>query len=430
MPLPGPRPRVGGGDGGRTTVGTNGRPPTPRSVARATWVLVAIRAGYAYNWFDIGPALPGIGATFHIGPAQFGLLVGAFLAGAGALQVPAGLLGRRYGNRPVALAGAIVLAVFGLASGLAPSFVALLAFRVAAGAGAGLFFSPAISLVAGMYPEGGRGLAVGGFSSAFSAGAGAGVLVTALIVPVIGWHAALIVGGLELAVLSVAGLLAVPSSVERPRPAGRSALPTAALGFRGVWAIGLAFVGMEGASFATGQFIVPYGEALRGWSPSVAGLVGMMFVLPSVAGGPVGGPIADRRRDHRTQLALAAGAGAFVLAWLPVAGLAGALAIGASFSFAYGFVYAVMYVVPHYWRNVPADEVPLAIGLFNAIQLAGGASVAYLFGRVVAFSSYAIGWEVLAGVDVLTLVALFALPPTPPAPRPGGPPPAAAVAPP
>jgi ACDE family multidrug resistance protein len=397
---------------------------TPAAIVRATWVLVAIRAGYAYNWFDIGPALTGIGATFHVGPAQFGLLVGVFLAGAGLFQVPAGLLGRRYGNRRVALAGAVILSVFGLASGLAPTFLALLVFRVLAGVGTGLFFSPAISLVAGMFPEGGRGLAVGGFSSAFSAGAAAGVLVTALLVPRIGWHAALVIGGVELGILSLVGILAIPPSVDRPRPVTSPAPPApplAALRFRGVWAIGVAFVGMEGASFATGQFIVPYGEALRGWSPTVAGLVGMMFVLPSVVGGPVGGPIADRRRDHRTQLAAAAGIGAFVLAWLPVAGLAGAIAIGTVFSFAYGFAYAVMYVVPHYWRNIPSDQVPLAIGLFNAIQLAGGALVAYVFGRIVALSSYAVGWEVLAVLDVATLVALFALPTTPAAAVPDGP---------
>ncbi|MFY9717846.1 MAG: MFS transporter [Thermoplasmata archaeon] len=409
---------------------------TPAAIVRATWVLVAIRAGYAYNWFDIGPALTGIGSTFHIGPAQFGLLVGVFLAGAGIFQVPAGLLGRRYGNRRVALAGAVLLSVFGLASGLAPTFLWLLVFRVLAGVGTGLFFSPAISLVAGMYPEGGRGLAVGGFSSAFSAGAAAGVLVTALLLPKIGWHAALVLGGVELGILSILGIVAIPSSVDRPRPAtpmvrsptAPPPLPLAALRFRGVWAIGFAFVGMEGASFATGQFIVPYGEALRGWSPTVAGLVGMMFVLPSVVGGPVGGPIADRRRDHRTQLAAAAGIGAFVLAWLPVAGLAGAIAIGTVFSFAYGFAYAVMYVVPYYWRNIPTDQVPLAIGLFNAIQLAGGALVAYVFGRVVAVSSYAIGWEVLAALEVVTLVALFALPATPAASLPDGPRPAAAPA--
>ena len=385
------------------------RPLRAGEVARSTWVLILLRAAYAYNWFDVGPALPGIGASFAVGPAGWGLLLAAFLAGAGALQVPAGLLGRRYGNRFVSLVGAGLLAAFGIASGFAPSFAALLAFRAVAGAGAGLFFSPAITLVASLYPPGRRGLPVGGFSSAFSAGAAAGVLVTALIVPAIGWRSSLVLGGVVLAAVTVAGILLVPRAAETPRvaPSGR---PLAAFRFRGVFAIGAAFVGMEGASFATGQFIVPYGEALRGWAPALAGLVGMAFVLPSVIGGPVGGPIAERRLDHRRQLFVAAALGAAAIALLPFAGLAVTVAIGATFSFAYGVVYAVMYVLPHFWPALPADEIPLAIGLFNAMQLVGGASVAYLFGRIVVLASYSVGWLALAAIQLGTLAALLALP--------------------
>lgn len=406
--------------------------PSVSTTRRATWVLIALRAGYAYNWFDVGPALPGIGASFHVGPAQWGLLVGAFLLGAGALQVPAGLLGRRYGNRGISLAGAAILATFALASGLAPSFPALLAFRVGAGAGAGLFFSPAISLIAGMYPEGRRGLPVGGFSSAFSAGAAAGVLATAWLVPSIGWHGALLLGGGLLVALTAAGIVAIPRSVDPPPSPRTERAPSslATIRYRGVWAIGLAFVGMEGASFATGQFIVPYGEAIRGWSPTIAGLVGVAFVFPSVFGGPVGGTIADRRRDHRIQLAGAAALGAVVLAALPVAGLAAAVVLGATFSFAYGFAYAVMYVVPHYWDDVPPGDVPIAIGTFNALQLAGGGLVAYVFGRVLALSSYSIAWEVLAAFEVVTLLALLALPRSRGAPGAAGPLRAAGSAPP
>ena len=69
-----------------------------------------------------------------------------------------------------------------------------------------------------------------------------------------------------------------------------------------------------------------------------------------------------------------------------------------------------MYVVPHYWDDVPPGDVPIAIGTFNALQLAGGGLVAYVFGWLVALSSYSIAWEVLAAFEVVTLVALLALP--------------------
>jgi len=392
------------------------------AVLRATGILIALRVGYAYNWFDVGPGLPAIGNEFGVGPADWGLLIAAFLVGAGLLQVPAGLLARRYGPRAVSLWGVGLLAASGVGSALAPSFAVLLATRLIAGVGAALFFSPAIGLVGSLYPPGQRGLPVGTFSSAFSGGAGLGILGSSLLIPLLGWRGSLAVGGVVLGVLVLLSLALVPRAAGAPprsvAPASRR-LPRA-LTYRGVWAIGLAFVGTEGATFATGQFIVPFGEAVQGWSITLAGIVGMMFVLPSLLGGPLGGPIAERRRNHRTQFAVATVLGAAVIALIPFAGLAGTILIGIVFSLAYGFVYAAMYVIPHFWKEVPREEIPLAIGLFNSIQLSGGAVVSFLFGWVVSVRSYAFAWEVLAAVVVATLVAIVALPTTPAAA--GGPP--------
>ena len=159
--------------------------------------------------------------------------------------------------------------------------------------------------------------------------------------------------------------------------------------------------------------MVPWGESVEGWSITLAGVVGMMFILPSVFGGPIGGRLAERHRNHRTQCIVATLAGAVVLAALPWAGLAFAIVIGAVFAFSYGIVYAVMYVIPLFWREVPAGEIPLAIGLLNSIQLAGGAGVSALFGAIVAARSYAVGWEVLVLLVVVTLVAIVFLPATP-----------------
>ncbi len=343
---------------------------------------------------------------------QLGILVAAFLVGAGLLQVPAGLLSLRYGARAVSLAGVGLLAVAGAASAFAPTFGALVGLRVAAGAGAGLFFSPAIGLVASLYPTGHRGLPVGTFSSAFSAGAALGLVGSSALLPVVGWRVALLVGGVPLGVLALVALALIPRRAGAPPVRRPSRGIPAALRYPPVWVIGVAFVGLEGASFATGQFIVPWGESIRGWSILLAGAVGMTFVFPSVFGGPVGGAIAERHANHRTQFTVAVLGGAAVLAVLPWAGLPAAIGIGILFSFSYGFVYAVMYVLPHFWRDLTSAEVPLAIGLFNSIQLTGGAIVASLFGWVLGLKGYAIAWEFLAAVTVAFLLALVALRPT------------------
>jgi len=237
------------------------------------------------------------------------------------------------------------------------------------------------------------------------------------LIPPIGWQLSLVVGGAVLGVLTVLGVLLIPPTAGAAPPkstAPRPRLP-AALRYRGVWAIGIAFVGLEGATYATGQFLVPWGEAVEGWTIALAGVVGMMFILPSVVGGPVGGRVAERYRNHRTQFVVVTLAAAAVLALLPWAGLVAAVVIGTIFAFSYGFIYAVMYVLPHYWREVPPEEIPLAIGLLNSIQLAGGAGVSALFGAIVAASSYAVGWEVLALLVVGTLAVIAFLPATPPA---------------
>jgi predicted MFS family arabinose efflux permease len=261
---------------------------------------------------------------------------------------------------------------------------------------------------------------VGTFSSAFSAGAALGLLGSSFLVPLIGWRGSLAIGGLALGAITLASFLGIPRVAGPPTRAPVARGIPAALRFRGTWAVGFAFIGLEGASFATGQFIVPYGEIVLGWTAALAGGVGMMFVLPSVVGGPVGGSVAERFRNHRTQFVITAVLAATVLLAIPSVGWAGAIGIGAVFSFGYGVIYAVMYVLPHYWRAIPSGEIPLAIGLFNSIQLAGGAVVSALFAWVVAEHGYALGWWFLSAAMVATLVALVALPPTPAAVDPPG----------
>ncbi|HEY6239023.1 MAG TPA: MFS transporter, partial [Thermoplasmata archaeon] len=100
---------------------------------RATLVMLGLRVAYAYNWFDLGPALPALSAQFGLAPTAWGELVAAFLVGAGLLQVPSGLLARRFGTRATSIVGAALLGVAGIASGLAPSFPALLVLRFLGG---------------------------------------------------------------------------------------------------------------------------------------------------------------------------------------------------------------------------------------------------------------------------------------------------------
>lgn len=384
---------------------------------RATLALIGVRVIYAYNWFDVGPALPAIGGEFHVGPAAWGLLLAAFFVGAGALQLPAGLLARRWGTRAVSLVGAALLGGSALACSLAPDFAVLVLLRGLSGAGAGLFFSPAIALVASLHREGRRGVPVGVFSSAYSAGAGLGVLATALLLPTLGWRGSLALGGLVMLLLLAIATAFVPRGFGAPEAVAPGPSVPRAWRARSVWAVGLSFIGLEGASLSAGQFFVPFAETARGWSPALAGGIGALFVFPSFFGGPVGGSLAERYANRRLQMLVFTAVPASFLALVPWLGVIPTALVAIGFAFSYGMVYAMMYILPAYLPGIPPSETSLAIGLFNGVQLAGGAGVAFLVGTVVGAEGYDTAWVLLAGITVATLVFLAAVPRTGRAPE-------------
>jgi MFS family permease len=386
----------------------------PRVATRAMALLVAMRVVYAYNWFDAGSILPQIGPALQMPSSLWGASIGAFLAGAAAFQVPAGLLSLRRGARSIALLGGLVLGASAFASGLSQNMWEFLFLRFAAGAGAGLFFSPAISLVHKLRPEGQRGIFVGLFSSAFAAGAGLGTFLPPVIEPAVGWPVSLALGGGLMLVLTGMAWLWVPEGTSGRSDARPSRPPSGIprpLTSMAVWAIGFAFVGLEGASISSGQFFASYAQ-LRGWTPALAGTLGALFVFPSLFGGPVGGRLNERFTNRRTQFFVFTAFPGLLLALVPFVSVLGVAAIAITFAFTFGMVYAMMYVIPPYLPGLTQEDVPLAIGLLNAVQLAGGAALAAVTGWVLATRGYAAGWEFLAAAIIVPLVLLLAVPTT------------------
>jgi DHA1 family bicyclomycin/chloramphenicol resistance-like MFS transporter len=80
------------------------------------------------------PALPDIGAAFHVDNAnRLQLVLSAFLLGFGVGQIIIGPLSDRYGRRPVLLGGMIVYSIASALAIIAPSFETLLLARVLQG---------------------------------------------------------------------------------------------------------------------------------------------------------------------------------------------------------------------------------------------------------------------------------------------------------
>lgn len=98
------------------------------------------------------PALPDIGAAFHVDNAnRLQLVLSAFLIGFGVAQFAMGPLSDRFGRRPVLLAGMSVYFVASLLAIVAPSFETLLLARVLQGLGTAATRVIATSIVRDCY---------------------------------------------------------------------------------------------------------------------------------------------------------------------------------------------------------------------------------------------------------------------------------------
>ncbi len=365
---------------------------------------------YAFSWYNVGAVLPLIGVALSAGPAQLGVVLGAFLVGVGIFQVPAGLASVRYGARTVSLLGLVILGAGGVASAFAPSWPVLALLRGIAGIGAALFFSPALGLIASYFPAGQRGPVIGFYNGGFSVGGALGLFGGASLGIAFGWSAALAAGGVAL--LGMAGvaalLLPAPERAEPPKPLaevwarGREILTS-----RSIWALSLGLTGFWSAIYVVGQDFVVYAAADHAaWGIGAAAAVTTGVVLAAFPGGPVGGWLAERTRSRRS---LAAGftiLSAGCVALLPFAPLMVLVPDLIALGFFDGVVFSILYLIPTYLPEARGEGLALGVGVVNSIQVSLGSLVAVAFGVIAASLGYTVAWEFAALLTVAVLPLL------------------------
>lgn len=122
----------------------------------------------------ISPVLPLYAQSFGVGTAAIGLTITAFGVARLFVNLPAGFLSERYGRRLVLFAGPAITAIASLASGLAPSFAWLLAFRFVAGAGSAMYMTGAMILLTDITSDENRGRVMSIYQGSLLAGVSLG----------------------------------------------------------------------------------------------------------------------------------------------------------------------------------------------------------------------------------------------------------------
>jgi MFS family permease len=177
-----------------------------RGVRAVIGLALLVMAGFGL----VLPVLPLFARSFGVDYGSASLLVSAFAFTRLGADLVAGPLVDRYGERLIGGAGIALTAGSSLATALAPSFGAAVAFWSAGGAGSAVMFAAFYSYLLKAVPKERMARALGLFYGAFNGGMIAGGAVGGFVAHVAGLEAPLVVYAAVLAVATVLFFRLIP----------------------------------------------------------------------------------------------------------------------------------------------------------------------------------------------------------------------------
>jgi MFS family permease len=351
--------------------------------------------------------LPLVAQAFGLNYAQVGLIRTANRAAMSALQLPAGVLAERYGERILLVAGTACAGVGFLALGYSTGFLAILLSLFLAGCG-GAFQHPLSSaMISHVYPQAGRRTALGVYNFAGDVGkVGVAGLIGLMIAAGYSWQApVLTLGWLTLACAAIVWiLLAAVGAGSRPTREHRQQVASTQTGWglrnrQGFVALCAIEVidGMTRTGFLTFVAFLMLAKGMpEGWA---------VLSVPLVAAGGMAGKLAcgflaERYGTVRTivvtEIASAAGIilvvalpGAFAYFVLPLVGIA----LNGTSSALYGTVGDL----------VEPERVSRAFGLFYTLGSTSGVVAPVAYGLLADQVGVSVAMLTAAAIVTLTI---------------------------
>jgi EmrB/QacA subfamily drug resistance transporter len=159
--------------------------PNPR------WTIILAGLGIFMTALDnlvVATALPVLRTRLHAGLSGLEWTVNAYLLSFACLILTGAALGDRFGRRRMFTVGVGVFTAASAAAALSPSVGALIAARVAQGAGAAMVFPLTLTLISEAFPVERRGAAIGMWGAIAGMAVAFGPLIGGAIVSGINWH--------------------------------------------------------------------------------------------------------------------------------------------------------------------------------------------------------------------------------------------------
>lgn len=271
---------------------TSGRAVLPRDIKVMLVAAFLIALGFGL----VAPVLPQFATTFDVGATAAAVIVSIFAFMRLVFAPAGGALIVRLGERPVYVAGLLIVAASTAACAFAQDYWQLLIFRGLGGAGSVMFTVASMALVVRLAPPESRGRVSGAYASAFLIGNVCGPVVGGLLagfglrVPFLVYAAALVLAALVVQTqLSHVPAASRPDGSTAPAMALRAALGDSAYraGLFSSFANGWATFGVRMAT-------VPlFAVAALNAGPESAGWALAMFAAANAVALTFSGRLAD-----------------------------------------------------------------------------------------------------------------------------------------
>lgn len=349
------------------------------------------------------PVLPLFATELGAGPAQVGVINGAFLLSAGLFSIPAGLLTDRIGRtRPIVL-GTIAVGISSLLVPLCgePNQMALA--YILFGLGLAAFAPSMLSLVADVMPPERLGQAYGWYTTVIYIAMTLGPAAGGFLATGLGLREVFIVSGIGSLLVALLASLVLPKRVQRHKSDFHAVLAGSFELLHNRWLMAC-LLATVGSCVGFGVFVtfLPLYAASCGHDPAAVGMVFAAQALTNVCCRVPIGTVADKA-DRRWIVA----AGLFCLA-IALAAMGQvvhlmhlvicAIILGVGMALSYTAIGALIA------EQVPAMQRGLAMGMYNSCIYLGMMTGSTVMGVTLKKIGYPIGFASSGGVAVLSLV--------------------------
>ena len=345
---------------------------------RNRWLILGViflaRTAMGFQFQSIGAVSPFLMADLAIDFALLGTLIGVWMLPGIVVAIPGGLLGRRFGDKRVALVGLALMALGSVVTGAAHDYAVAMLGRVVAGAGAVMLNVLLVKMVSDWFRERELTTAMSLLVVSWPLGIGLALLVLGPIGATASWTLAMHV----TAGVCIAALMALAAVYPAP-PAAAGPGPT----FTRLSARALNLAVMAGLiwTFYNVAYILvvsftPVLLAARGVQGGTAAVVVSFATWPLILSAPLGGYLADRTGRGQAIMVITFIAMALAMPFMLVA--PSPLAMLAFFGFIAGPAGGVIAALPG--RVLAPQERHMGMGIFFTLYYVGMALLPGLAG--------------------------------------------------